>query len=250
MLIALLKVATGCMQPPIVSTCCPEAGVVVMLPGVEGSGWQLTGMVKGLQEAGLDRRIDIIAWGKYPFGSLDNLMNIKANRCRAREIATRITEHHSANPEAPITLLGYSGGGGIAILTAEALPEDVEVDRIILIAAALAPEYDLSRALPRCHFGLVSFYSPRDRFFLGIGTSLFGTIDRKNTDSAGRVGFLDADGQLQTSPKIEQIEWTSEWLKLGHWGGHLGWLARDWARDILAPKIDPSLKQSDVSSHD
>ena len=126
-------------------------------------------------------------------------------------------------------------------MVAESLSPNLKLDRLILIAAALSPDYDLSPAVSRCNKGLVSFYSKRDWWTLGMGTSLFGTIDRKYTASAGQLGFRSSKGKVIKSDLITQIPWRPDWLKLGHDGGHVGWLKQAWSREILAPQIDPSL---------
>jgi len=212
-----------------------------MLPGVEGSAWQFADTYKGLREAGVDRAIDIVEWGGRPFASLTNLINLPLNRKRAKAIAARIGKYTDEHPDRPITLVGYSGGGGLAVLAVESLDDGVRLDRLILIGAALSPQYDLSIALSRCRDGIVNLYSPGDWIMLGLGTKLFGTIDRVRTESAGHVGFQDAEGQLAKVKGLRQVVWIREWSSLGHDGGHYGWLAQPWARDILAPEIDPAL---------
>jgi hypothetical protein len=114
------------------------------------------------------------------------------------------------------------------------------VDRIVLIGAALSPDYDLTDALSHCRRGIVSFYSRRDWLMLGVGTKMFGTIDRRRTVSAGRIGFLGTDGEPARFEGLTQVAWTDAWRDLGHGGGHFGWLARRWVRDVLAPHLDGS----------
>jgi len=206
-----------------------------MLPGVEGGAWQLAELRAGLSDGGVADEIRAINWGIRPLGSLANLMDIDANRRRAAAIAGEIAEIHRRNPDSPIHLLGYSGGGGLALLIAEALPQDVVLERIILIAPAVSPTFDLTTALRRTRHGIVHFYSVQDRTVLGAGTRTLGTIDRVKCDAAGMVGFQNAAGDLREVPGLLQIAWTPLWRSLGHMGGHVGWLARPWATQVLAP---------------
>lgn len=245
----ILFIACGCTNPRTDAGDAPDDGLVILLPGVEGNRWQFTGCVAGLRDAGIRQRIEIIPWGTPPFSSLSNLQDYPANLKRAQRNAERIAEYRHASPGAPVTLLGYSGGGGLAVLTVEALPEGVTIDRLILVGAALSPDYDLTRSLSRCDDALINFYSGNDWITLGWGTRTFGTIDRKNTDSAGRVGFLDADGKLLRAEKLKQIEWVDGWREFGHWGGHVGWLARGWAREVLSKQIAAASAPQDCSSH-
>src|SRR5690606_31690513 len=108
-----------------------------------------------------------------------------------------------------------------------------------LCAAAVSPQYDLSRVISRCRNGVVNFYSRGDWFILGFGTKSFGTIDRVKCDAAGRVGFQTEDGRLKTISGLTQIAYDPSWVWLGHNGGHFGGLSRRWASEVLAPIIDP-----------
>jgi pimeloyl-ACP methyl ester carboxylesterase len=208
-----------------------------LLPGIDGRAAQFRWCVPGLRDAGITHTVEVIEWGNGPFRNMKNLTDLPANRAHARSIAERIAAYQRAHPDEPITLIGYSGGGGLALLVAEALPDDVLLDRIILIAAAISPDYDLSMAISRARRGLVNFYSSRDAFVLGAGTRTFGTIDRRYTESAGYVGFTDAEGGLRCRAGLTQIPWIQDWCKLGHDGGHIGWLARAWSREVLAAII-------------
>ncbi len=130
----------------------------------------------------------------------------------------------------------------MALFTAEALPEEIMLERIILLGPAVSPDYDLTGALTHCR-NLVNFYSDHDWFMAGLATEWFGTMDRKKTATAGSRGFLDNEGNQLRNGQCMQIPWTPAWRKLGHDGGHSGWLARAWAREVLAPQVDPALAQ-------
>lgn len=238
-IVALLSafLSSGCGNPKPATEPSPPTGLVVMLPGVEGNTWYLSGSVGGLRDAGIDREIDVIPWDSPPFHSIPNLTNYPENQKRAQRIAARIADFKKDHADAPVTLIGYSGGGGLAVMATEVLPERVRLDRMILIGAAVSPDYDLTNVLSRCDHGIVNFYSAADWFILGAGTQIFGTIDRKNTSSAGHVGFLSADKKLLETPGLTQIAWQPAWIESGHYGGHIGWLARNWAREYLAPTI-------------
>ena len=223
-------------------------GLVLMMPGVEGRAWQLGGMIAGLRDAGLDHAVDVAEWADYPFSSLENLRNLPRNRARAAALAERITLHRTTFPNSPVTLIGYSGGGGLALMTAERLAPDVYVDRMILMAPAISTGFDVAPALSRCRAGIVHFYSPGDWFMVGLCTRLFGTLDRVRSDSAGRVGFRNGDGGLCEHSGLTQIAYDPAWMRLDHDGGHFGWLARRWAREVLASTLLPSPQKHIASS--
>ena len=221
-----------------------ERGYVILLPGIEGHGWQFDGLIRGLRDAGIDRMIEVVPWGGGAVQSLDNLTNLPRNLERARRIAAKIEAYQKAHPDRPITVVGYSGGGGLALLVVDALADGVTMDRVVLCAAAISPEYDLSKALKVCCRGVVNFYSPHDWLIVGMGTKSFGTIDRQKVESAGFVGFRDEHGDRRRADGLIQIQYDPDWFWLGHSGGHAGSLSRAWAREVLAAYIDPSVTQT------
>jgi len=226
----------GCFQPPPVMPDERERGTVILLPGVEGNAWQLKHIYEGLRRAGIEQAIEIVPWGSPPLSSMQNLTDLKRNRERAGAIATKIKSLRAEYPDAPLTLVGYSGGGGLAVLSLEALADGVTVDRTILVAAAISNRYDVRPLLNKSRKGIVNIYSKRDGI-VGACTKVFGTIDRKKTLSAGHCGFVNEDHALVDFEGLTQIEWTPEWRKHGHGGGHLGYLSGDWAKVVLAPLI-------------
>lgn len=251
-LLTSLSAATGCLQPQgsdsprLTETSTQKRGIVIMLPGIEGNGWQFAGTIHGLKDAGLKDDIEIIPWGTNFFGPLDNLTNLVANKKRAQGIAERIIQIKKESPDRHITIIGLSGGGGLAMLTLEVLPKDMQVDKVIVLCAAVSNNYDLARALPHCREKLINYYSPLDGI-VGWGTSIFGTIDRKRCISAGHSGFLDVHGKPCCDEKLSQICWVPAWKQFGHYGGHIDYLSEAWAREVLAAQIDPTLDRSKLS---
>ena len=235
----LLANVCGCGGLTAMTEAQLDRGCVVVLPGVEGDTWHLGGVRSGLRDAGLEQGIEMIPWDTLPFQPLQNLMDLPANLKRADKIAARLTELYHERPDRPLTLVGFSGGGGLAILAVEALPKDVMLDRLILVAAAISNEYQLRKVHPHCQDKIINLYSNRDNV-VGVGTRLFGTIDRKKTLSAGHTGFLDGEGRLRKHEKLVQIAWDPSWVEYGHLGGHVGYLLRPWARHVLASQIAAS----------
>ncbi len=245
MLAIAALLAAGCWQPPPIQRAEQERGLILVLEGIDFTVWQMADTYRGLRDAGIDCAIDVPDWGYRSrlLGGYRNLTDLPNNRREAARFAARITEYQRDFPGRPVSILGYSGGGGLAILAAEALPAGVRLDRIVLIGAAISPEYDIAAALERCERGIVNFYSSADGLILGTGTRLYGTIDRHKTPSAGHVGFRVPAAKAASRPalyaKLTQIAWTPADWKLGHDGGHFGWIARRWAAEVLAPHLRP-----------
>lgn len=240
----LLCLPFACAQPKpppanaVVAVPAPDSGqvTVIILPGVEGNRWQLFGVRAGLRDAGMAGDIEILRWNTPPLWSLINLTDLAANRRRARRFAEHVAEARRRHPDRPLTLVGFSGGGGLALMTVERLPDGIDVDQLVLCAAAISPRYDLSRVQPRVRGKIVNFFSPHDGI-VGWGTAALGTIDREKTVSAGHCGFLDDAGALRAEPWLVQRAWCEEWQRHGHHGGHIDYLSRTWAREVLARDI-------------
>lgn len=234
----LVCIATaGCARFAAPTQAELERGYILFLPGVAGTESSMIHLAEGLREAGIDRAIDFDVWGDKPFAELKNVRSLELNRKRAAERAAKVAAYQREYPGSPIHIVGFSGGGGIALFLCEALPAEVRVDRVILLAGAVSPEYDLAPALRHCRGGIVNIHSDRDWFDGGMLTRTFGTMDRKYSFTAGHVGFRDAAGGLLEMDGLTQIAWTPAWRALGHNGSHLGCNARAWSREILAPLL-------------
>ena len=112
--------------------------------------------------------------------------------------------------------MGKSGGSGIVVRALEELPEG-SVEAAVLLAPALSPGYDLSRALGAVRREMVVFWSPLDVVILGAGTWLFKTVNRVRSVGAGMVGFrrpagLDEAGRAQYA-KLRQVRWRPGWRR-------------------------------------
>jgi hypothetical protein len=158
------------------------------------------------------------------------------NEEQAQLVADLITKQYRAHPEQPIYLTCHSGGSGPATWALEKLPPDVKVACFVLLAPALSPTYDLSKAMAHVSAKAFCFYSHDDDLVLGTGTKLFGTIDGVQCDAAGRIGFerpADADATLYA--KLIQQPYQAAWARYGHVGGHIGCMSTPFVRAIVAP---------------
>ncbi|MEP0845210.1 MAG: hypothetical protein HRF50_00155 [Phycisphaerae bacterium] len=236
----LIAACTGCWKPPDAVDPRPGAGLIWIIPGIEGSEWSVAQAYRALRDGGVQSDIRVYNW--WNPNPLANLTEYNQNRKRAGEIAQQITEYRRRNPLDDISLIGYSGGGGLAVFTAEALPESARLRHVVLIQAAISPDYDLTPTLTRIDGKLVNLYSPLDYLVLGVGTSVFGTMDRKNVPAAGNVGFVAEraapDPALRS--KLEQRPWTLDAVLTGHFGTHLGKAEYEWNRRFVVPYFAPN----------
>lgn len=216
-----------------------RCGLILVLPGIEGEGFLNHDIAHGLHDAHVPDAIEIFDWTRGRHRMFHNLMGLARNRQQAALLAQRIRDYQQQYPGSPVHLVGHSGGTGIVAMALEQLDAKQPITAAVMLASALSPDYDLSAALQRTTYGICSLYSPHDFFYLGFGTSTFGTIDRKMRLAAGKVGFAvpqglrPADAELYRT-KLHQVIWRPEWLHSRHGGGHLGWANRHFCREWLS----------------
>jgi hypothetical protein len=237
-LLALLFL-TGCAGPGELPAAPldPTGPYVLHLPGIDGPGFRDSDLAQGLHKGGLDAFYEIFDW-THEISGLSALRNYKWHREIAADVARAIVRAHLQAPFRPIILSAESGGAGIAIFALEALPEDMRVDCLLLIAPAVSPDYDLSRALAHVSGGCHVFSSTQDRLILGFGTQLFGTIDGKHITAAGVEGFIMPPTAISYEyAKLVDHPWQHNWASYGNGGDHTGALAKLFAQKIIAPLL-------------
>ncbi len=196
-------------------------------------------LMRGLQKGGVADAAQIIDWTGETRG-LAALGNVARNRAQADALARRLTELYRVDPRIRIILTSHSGGTGIAVWALEQLPADVKVDRLLLLASALSPTYDLSRALAHVRVGAYAFYSEYDTVVLRYGTLAFGTIDRQQVPAAGYAGFaVPQSADPVQYAKFHQYPYDRSWMRLGNTGDHIGTLEPAFAEAVLAPLLTP-----------
>lgn len=212
-----------------------ERGLVVVLPGIEGRSPLNEEICRGLNDGGVDWAIELMDWTSWA-GPLYDQRAQEHNRRKACEIAALVLNYKQTHPGSPVVLVGQSGGGAMAIWTAEALPPDCTLDGIILLAASLSPNYDLELALSKTRRGIVSFYSSRDWLLLGFGTTVVGTMDGEHSSSAGKVGF-ELPLSVPQYKKLYQIPWSKEMSSTGYTGQHMNSGAKEFVVEYVVPFV-------------
>ncbi len=210
----------------------PRQGTVFLLDGVGGTLIPPVLARKALGQAGLPFATYLFDWHRGPRGEmLGDLMCKRRNQREALRLARLIRRYRRANPEAPLHVLAYSGGTGVAAFAIERLGLRTGIDTLILACPALSPGYPLDGVLERVRQCYV-LVSSRDRWMLGLGTSLFGTIDRRFGRAAGLVGF-----DHSPNPRLREIRWTERMSTDGHFGHHTGWATTAFIRNWIAPLL-------------
>jgi pimeloyl-ACP methyl ester carboxylesterase len=168
-----------------------DAGLVVILPGIEGESGANQNIRKGLSIAGVDHSLQIWHWGRpIPgIGVFLNQIDFIGNYLAAERLAQRIVKYQDAHPGRPVHIIGHSGGGGIAVFVAMAMPKGRKVDGLVLLSASISSNHDMTKALGNCSSGIVNFYNTGDGALLGLATTVLGNVGGAHGLSAGLTGF-------------------------------------------------------------
>jgi hypothetical protein len=217
-----------------------ETGLVLLADGVGGLDLCEMGLRQVMGERGGRRRVRVVRWG-HGFGRWHaDLTDVTNHRAQARAVVEEVLAWRAQRPGTPVYLVGKSGGSGIVVGALEGLPEG-SVEAAVLLAPALSPEYDLSRALGAVRREMVVFWSPLDVVILGAGTWLFKTVDRVRSVGAGMVGFrrppaLDEAGRARYA-RLRQVRWSPGMATTGYLGGHVGPDSPPFLRKYVVPLL-------------
>jgi pimeloyl-ACP methyl ester carboxylesterase len=231
----------------LLATPCANAadapGVVFLVPGVGGIDFitPLNAQIT-LPRAGVPHEIRVFEWTYGTGRLLRDLQDTRRLMAKADELAEAVRQVKANDPSRPVYLVGHSGGGGLVLAAAERLPPGT-LERIVLLSAAVSPGYDLRPALRATRREIVSFNSAADSFFLGWGTTTFGTTDRVYGPAAGRYGFqipddLDEDGR-QLYQRLVQLPWRWDMIFDFRGGLHNSTIAPHFLARHVAPWLKP-----------
>jgi Serine aminopeptidase, S33 len=217
-------------------------GLVLVADGVGGLNLCGIALRYVLAATKLPYSILLFPWG-HGLGRWHADLTDAVNRdAKAGLIAETIRTYKTNHPADPVFLVAKSGGSGVVVKALEQL-DDHQIERVVLLAPALSPAYDLTAALRAVRHEIVVFWSPLDLIVLGAGTRLFGTMDRVKTASAGLVGFqlpaVDPLDQMQTGQysKLRQIRWQTRMAATGYIGGHFGPDSPAFLRKYVVPLL-------------
>jgi pimeloyl-ACP methyl ester carboxylesterase len=244
--LSVLLLAVGCAssrQPvPSCGYLAPNADIVFV---ADGSGDYRT-TSKNLSEAaracGAPLSVETFVWSHgYGRMLLDHVGHCNHLE-EGRRLAGFVAAARQSCPERGVYLVGHSSGSAVVLAAAEASPPG-SIERIVLLAPAVACDYDLRPALRSVRQSIEVFISRRDIGALALGTGIAGTADRRWSAASGRVGFapiLTCPGdellyaKLRTHPWDRCVEWS------GNRGSHYGTLEQGFMRAYVLPLLSRS----------
>lgn len=195
--------------------------------------WGKASCAAGLRRAGFAGEFKYWKWHETwrAWLVLPVIADTKMLERRSGELAEFIIATRRENPTRAIHLIGYSCGGYIAVRALELLPNDIQVDSCVLLAAAFSPWKDLRPACRRV-FGKMLISSSVVDFVVGLGTIITGTADRKHSPAIGMLGYHGP-----VCEKIVSIRWRPGMISLGHYGSHFSAAAEKFIAEKIAPTI-------------
>ena len=208
-------------------------GLVLIAGGIEGPSPYSHAMCMGVLQSRWRGAVVRFNWnrGVPLLRSIRNLMSRKHHERQSDKLARQIFLQKQMHPEAPVHLIAQSGGCWIVIRALEKLPAETKIQTAVLLCPSISPGCDPTAAAAKCTHRLVSMGSPGDFFFLGIGTSIFGTSDRVHTPSAGFVGWH------HHPPGFVEARWHPDFLRHGYVGNHVSTSQICFVRNVIAPML-------------
>jgi pimeloyl-ACP methyl ester carboxylesterase len=193
----------------------PSGGVVFVAGGITGLDPLFLSAKMTLPKLGVPHEFREFDWTHGKMRPLRDLQDQRHFEARAGDLAELIRDQLHREPDRPVYLIGHSAGAGMVLLAAGMLPPE-SVERIILLSPAVSPQFDLRPALKATRGEIVSFNSAFDRVVLDLGTSLFGTVDRRYESAAGLDGF-EMPANLSAADRemygrLVQVPWRVEKL--------------------------------------
>lgn len=207
-------------------------GLVVLYPGSANLRIEMSAVHDAIRAEGIDCAIEETIWGTW----LEHFFEPEASQPRfaerAQAEAARLADYKRAYPSAPVTLITFSGGAHFAFLTAAAMPQDMQLSRVIALSPGIGHDYDLLPSLEHLSHGIVYYWSPLESGPT-IVSNLFGLADgRFGVPAAATTGFL-----LQRDDVVG-ISWTPEMLVYGNRGEHLDYFLNvEFLREYIVPWV-------------
>lgn len=235
--------AAGCLtsrQPvPPCGCTAPNADVVFV---ADGSGdFRTTSRVlcESVNACSVPLRVETVVWshgyGRMLADHVDHCNHLE----EGRRLAANIAAVMQSCPERGVYLVGHSSGAAVVLAAAEASPPG-SIERIVLLAPAVAHKYDLRPALRCVRQGIDVFISRRDVGALVLGTGVAGTADRRLAAASGHVGFtpiLSCPGDELLYAKLRIHHWDPSVAWSGNRGSHYGALEPGFVRAYVLPLL-------------
>jgi pimeloyl-ACP methyl ester carboxylesterase len=239
----LLALLPGCVGMPARiesrASPCTARGIVIVVDGAGGYQTAPRAIAETADSLGLPLHVRSFDWTHGRGRTVADVVDTEYICCQGARLAEEIEATRQSAPGVPITIVGFSAGGAVALAAAERLPAD-SVERLVLLAPAVSSRYDLRRTLVTAHAGVDVFTSEADTISLGLGAALVGTADGARDAPAGRVGFCPprlCPGEERLATRLRQHPWHPALASTGNDGGHTGSLSPTFLKLYVMPLL-------------
>lgn len=213
-----------------------ENGLIVLLPGIDGCTTVCDNIARGLYAVDQPAALEIHDWRSFPGWNPFHLTTARKNRQQAARICQRIRSYQQQYPDRPVHLVGHSAGAGMALFVLEELNENLmQVTTATLLAAAISRRFDVEPLIRATTRGIWNFWSRGDLPTVGLGTLIFGTMDRRHSVSAGALGFARQTDAEDASATIHDVAYKLAMARCWNFGGHFGCTNTAFVSRYVAP---------------
>src|SRR5690606_5206594 len=115
-----------------------QRGYTIILPGIEGHSFLNRRIRRGLVEAGVPYAIEIHDWTRRLPRAISNLRSRRLHQRQSQIIQEKILTYQSRWPHQPVSLVGHSGGGAMALRVLADLPKQATISGAVLLGAAIS----------------------------------------------------------------------------------------------------------------
>jgi hypothetical protein len=254
--LAGLSLLTGCRagparvvayQPPT-----PPQSIVLVADGAGGESEAAAALAAAARETGTPLLVRTFDWTHGRGRGVADMTDGDHARDQGSRLAALVNWYRSSCPNTPVYLLAYSAGAHVALEATRCL-EPNSLERMVLLAPAVAADYDLGPALAAARQGIDVFSSERDRIVLGLGTRVVGTADgKRGVPPAGRVGFdAPAAADACLAQRLRQHPWDPSIAWTGNTGRHAGSMTPSYFRAFVLPLFftSPPSRRQPIASH-
>ena len=217
-------------------------GVVFVVDGAGGFEATSRNLGQTVAEEKMPLDVRVFHWSHGYWRVIADQTHAAHAQREGGKLAELVLKCRQESPTSPIYLVAHSAGCAVVLIAAESLPPNA-VERIVLLSPAVSAKFDLRPGLRCACRGVDVFTSSHDWAWLGLGTLLAGTTDRRWTlATAGKDGFqppLVGGEDEALYGKLRQYPWTPSLMWMGHNGGHYGAYQPGFLRIFVLPLLVP-----------
>ncbi len=211
---------------------------IVFLDGAGHFGAGLSVEI-GLRKAGYNGEFKAFAWTSGLGWGADHLLAAKSSS-KAAKLARKISEFRKKHPRGYISVMSLSAGSAVLLSALESLPDNVQVDYVVLFQPSVSDTRNLAPALAHVKGKLYTTCSQSDAILAALPI----TADGKPAPAAGRMGFrIPADLQNNEKSEYEKVvilPWQAKYREDGWGGGHVSSTKPGFVKRVIAPRILPA----------